>query len=56
VKHRQPETEVVKIFKNLNGKSREITLVELIFWRVFAVWNHCALDLLPLKPGKIFGH
>ena len=29
---------------------------EIYCWRVFAVWNHCSLDLLPLKPGKNFGH
>jgi hypothetical protein len=30
VKHRQAETEVVKNFRNLQGKSREITLGEII--------------------------
>ena len=43
VKHRQPETEVVRIFRNLHGKSREITLGELIFWRDFDIWNHCVI-------------
>ena len=27
---------------NLLGKTREITSSELIFWRVSAIWNHCA--------------
>ena len=37
-----PETEVMWIWRNLPGKTREITSSELHFRRVSAVWNHCA--------------
>jgi len=29
--------------ENLHGKSREFTLGELIFWRVFDIWNDCVI-------------
>ena len=38
----RPETEVIWICRNSHGKTREITLGELMFWRVFDIWNHCA--------------
>jgi len=28
-------------FLNVLGKSREMTSMELILWRVLAIWNHC---------------
>jgi len=27
--------------RNFHGKTREITLGELMFWRIFDIWNHC---------------
>ena len=42
VKRRQPETEVMWICRNFHGKTCEITLGELMFWRIFDIWNHCA--------------
>ena len=34
-------------FQNLHGKSREITLGEVMFWRVFDIRNHSAAPPLP---------
>ena len=36
-------TKIMGISRNLKGKTHEITLRELIFGRVFNIWNHCAL-------------
>ena len=41
VKRSQPETEAMWIGRNLRGKTREITLGELL-WRVLAIRNHCS--------------
>ena len=41
VKRRQPETEVMWICRKFHAKTREITLDELMFWRIFELWNHC---------------
>ena len=46
VNRRQPETEVMWIFRNFHEKSCEITLGELMFWRIFDIWNHC----VPRRP------
>ena len=48
-----PETEVMWICWNLLGKTREITLSELIFGGFLAIWNHCVVipetqKILPL--------
>ena len=43
----RPKTEVVRICWNLKGKTREITLSELIFGGFLAIWNHCAPSLKP---------
>ena len=41
VKCRQPETEVMWICRNFHGKTRESTLGEFMFWRIFDIWNLC---------------
>ena len=51
LKRRQLETEVVRICRNFHGKSREIKLGELMLWRIFDIWNHCA----PLSSGNKMG-
>ena len=38
---RQPETEVIWICRNFHGKTREINLAELMFWRIVDIWNLC---------------
>ena len=46
VKRRQPEMEI-RIWRNFHGKTREINLSELMFWRIFDIWNYCALHCGP---------
>ena len=41
VKCRQPETEVMWCCRNFHGKTREITIGKLMFWRIFDIWDHC---------------
>ena len=41
VKRRQPKTEVMWICRNFHGKTPEITLGELMLWRIFDIWKHC---------------
>ena len=62
VKPRQPETEVMWICRNFHGKTREIPLGELMFWRIFDIWNHCGAGARALSakfhrklfPDKFF--
>jgi hypothetical protein len=51
--HRKPVTEVIWICRSFHEKTCEITLGELMFWRIFDIWNQCATLLTQAQARPV---